>query len=59
MMTSVNADKYIKPHIGKWIKVQSTIQDISENEHYFYVLLGKWSDPALICALRKNYGDQK
>ena len=57
--TSANAAKYIQPHIGKWIKIQNTVKDISEDEHYFYVHLGKWFDPTPYLQFEKNSGDQK
>ena len=52
--TSANANKYIKPHIGKWIKVQNRIQDIEEDEQYFFVILGHWADPAPRLRFDKN-----
>ena len=44
-MTDIQIEKFAEPHIGKWIRVQSTIRDINQNENFYYVMIGKWFDP--------------
>ena len=44
-MTSVEVENYARLHIGKWIRIQNVVRDISQNEDYFFVMLGKLFEP--------------
>ena len=45
--TDINATKYAEPHIGKWLRVQNVIRNMSETEHFIEVMLGSRLDPIL------------
>ena len=44
-LSDIGVDKYAQPHIGKWIRIQSVIRNMSQDEQFVYVMLGKWFDP--------------
>ena len=44
-MTDINATKYAEPLIGKWLRVQNVIRNMSETEHFIDVMLGRPLDP--------------
>ena len=52
-MTEVQIERFAEPHIGKWIRVQSVVQEISQNDRFFYVALGKWFEPVPYLAFEK------
>lgn len=52
-MTNLQIDKFAEPHIGKWIRVQSVVRDINQNDKFFYVMLGKWFDPVPYLCFQK------
>ena len=54
-MSTLQVQKHAKPHVGKWIRVQSTIRDMSENEDFLYAHLGKQKFlPLAYLAFRKE-----
>lgn len=40
-LTSLGIQRHVEPHIGKWIPVQSTVKDISADDRFFRVTVGK------------------
>ncbi len=52
-MTELQIERFVQPHIGKWIRVQSVVRDISQKGGFFYVMLGKRFDPVLYLAFEK------
>ena len=44
-LTSVRAEQYLRPHIGKWMPIQNTIVDIAEDGQYIDVVLGEKFGP--------------
>ncbi len=52
-MTGVEIDRFAQPHIGKWIRVQSVVRNITQSDRFFYVMLGKKFDPILSLAFSK------
>ena len=44
-MTNVQIDNFIRPHLGKWLRVQSVIMNINQDDNFFYVALGRKFDP--------------
>ena len=40
-MTSMAMDGFVQPHIGKWIRVQSVVRDIAQDDNSYTVLLGR------------------
>ena len=53
-MTDINATKYAEPHIGKWLRVQNVIRNMSETEHFINVMLGRQLDPILYLRFSKE-----
>ena len=53
-MTDIQIQQFIKPHIGKWIRVQSVVRDITQNENFFYVMLGRKFDPTPYLCFQKT-----
>ncbi len=45
-ITTLDRENLSRPHIGKWIRIQHVIQDISLNENYVYVTLGHVFGPS-------------
>ena len=45
-MTLLQIQSFIKPHVGKWIRVQSMVQEITQSDSHYYVRLGRWLDPS-------------
>ena len=52
-MTGAQIERFAEPHIGKWIRVQSVVRDITQHDGFFYVMLGKRFDPVLYLAFSK------
>ena len=46
-LTSLRLENYARPHIGKWLRVQSVIRDInvSNDGNFVYVMLGRRLEP--------------
>ena len=44
-MTSIEIEGFVQPHIGKWIRVQSIIRDIYQDDASYSVLLGRVFEP--------------
>ena len=53
-LTSVRAEQYLQPHIGKWMPVQSTIVDISEDGEHIHVILGEKFGPYIAARFGKK-----
>ena len=53
-LTDVDVAKFAEPYLGKWIRVQSTIRNISQDDNFYYVLLGKWFEPTPCLTFDKN-----
>ena len=54
-LTSVDVERYAKPHLGKWIRVQSVIKNISVyNNSEVSIMLGRWFDPRLTVIFNKD-----
>ena len=39
-LTEIQIERFAEPHIGKWIRVQSDVQDMSQDNSFLYVRLG-------------------
>ena len=44
-LTDTNVTKFAEPHIGKWLRVQNVIRNMSENENFINVILGIRFEP--------------
>ena len=54
-MSSLQIQRHARPHIGKWLTVQSVIRDINENEHFLYAYIGRNKfGPLAYLAFRKD-----
>ena len=54
-LTSVEVEQYARPHLGKWIRMQSIIKNISfYGDDKVCVTLGHWFDPRLMLIFAKN-----
>ena len=53
-LTSMEADRFASRHIGKWIRVQSVISNISCDELFFHVLLGRKLEPLALLQFSKE-----
>lgn len=53
-MTDVEVERFAEPHIGKWLRVQSVVRNISQTDGFYYVMLGKWFDPMPYLAFAKD-----
>ena len=53
-MTSIEVESCARPHIGKWIRIQSIVRDISSGENNYYVMLGDLHDPIPFLTFSKD-----
>ena len=53
-LTSLEMERFARPHVGKWIRVQSVIQDMWTDNNFLYVRLGLWFEPTPILCFRKG-----
>ena len=44
-LTELEMKRFAEPHVGKWIRVQSVIQEMREDDLFLYVTLGLWTEP--------------
>ena len=55
-LTSLQRDKFTEPHIGKWIRIQNVIVDISASGGFLYVTIGpKFSPNVVLCFSREKW----
>lgn len=53
-LTELEMERVVAPYIGKWIRVQSVIQDIWSDDNFLYVRLGLWFEPTPILRFEKE-----
>ena len=54
-MSSLQIQRHVAPHIGKWLRAQSVIRDMSENDNFLYAHVGTAKfGPLAYLAFRKQ-----
>ena len=53
-LTQLEMERVVAPHIGKWLRVQSVIQEMTEDELFLYVTLGTWAEPNPVLRFNKE-----
>ena len=55
-LTDVQIKRYSEPHVGKWIRIQGQVRNITQNEDFYYVMIGRMFDPVpYLCFFKPNW----
>lgn len=53
-LTELEMQRFVQPHIGKWIRVQSVIQDMRREGEHVVVRIGHWFEPTPVLRFSKD-----
>ena len=53
-LTELEIQRFVQPHIGKWIRVQSVIQDMRREGEFVVVQIGYWFEPTPVLRFSRD-----